>query len=206
MKSIIISLILVVLITLGLIFIWDKPVNNPSVLNHLGLVATTTMPNTSSTATHEYTSKIFSLSYADPLVVQKPDEEHVLLELDLPKSFDPGTNFSEAKLYIKQFTDSAHINNCAAATNGEQVVGQASIGGQLFTKLAMSDAGAGNRYDTTSYRSLYDGDCYVLEYVIHSTNIGNYPAESGIKEFDRARVEAILEEVIKSFHLSQGLD
>ena len=68
-----------------------------------------------------------------------------------------------------------------------------------FSKFTLNDAGAGNLYETTSYRGLFDGDCYAIEYTIHSTNIGNYSPDQGVKEFDKVKVQEELEKILDSF-------
>ena len=76
---------------------------------------------------------------------------------------------------------------------------QVSLHGMDYTKLTVSDAGAGNFYDVTSYRMIKDSQCYALEYTIHSTNIGNYSPDQGITEFDKTKIQTILESIVKSF-------
>ncbi len=88
---------------------------------------------------------------------------------------------------------------CMVATNGEKRTGVVTINGQQFTKVTSSGAGAGNFYDTTSYRTIRDGDCYSVEYTIHSTNIHNYDPSQGIKDFDEPAVKNLLENIVKSF-------
>ena len=107
----------------------------------------------------------------------------------------PNTNFSEAKLTVNTSTNPTEIKNCTADLGGTE----ATISGYSFKKYISTDAGAGNFYETTSYKGLLDGDCYRLEYTIHSTNIGNYPPELGIKEFDKAKVQDELERIVQSF-------
>ncbi len=116
----------------------------------------------------------------------------------IPKTYMPNTNFSDAKLTVGASTDQSTIKNCTAGTAGN-VKSEATVSGYPFIKFTTGDAGAGNFYETTSYRGLLDGDCYVIEYTIHSTNIGNYSPDQGIKEFDKAKIVKELEDVIKSF-------
>jgi hypothetical protein len=132
----------------------------------------------------------------------------VLATLTIPKSYMPNTNFSEAKLTIGRSSDAVAIKNCAAipANSAGKDAGNATIAGYPFKKMTFSDAGAGNFYDTTSYRGILDGDCYVIEYTIHSTNIQNYPAEQGIKEFDKTKIEAEMEKIISSLHFQLASD
>jgi len=104
-----------------------------------------------------------------------------LAKVYIPKSFMPGTNFSEAKFTIGTSSYPDAVKNCLGAQKN------------------LSDAGAGNLYETTTYRYLKNNQCYSVEYTIHSTNIGNYPPESGIKEFDKAKVQNILKAIVESF-------
>lgn len=123
----------------------------------------------------------------------------VLAKVSAEKAFMPGTNFSEAVLTIGR--SSLEINNCEKVdvAKSEVSAGKATVSGFPFTKFTSGDAGAGNFYDTTSYRGLIDGDCYSLEYTIHSTNIGNYSPDQGIKEFDRFKIVAEMEKIVKSY-------
>ncbi len=79
---------------------------------------------------------------------------------------------------------------------------EASINGVTYTKLESSGAGAGNLYETTSYRTVHNGQCYAIEYTIHSSNIANYPTESGITAFDKAKVQNALESIVQSLSFS----
>jgi len=125
-----------------------------------------------------------------------------LVTLELPKAFEPNTNFSEANISVGISGDKTEVAACLLGDQGE-VVGTVGINGQTFTKITVSDAGAGNFYETTSYRILRDKVCLAFEATIHSTNLDNYPKEGGIKAFDKARVEAALNEVVQSFSFSK---
>jgi glycosyltransferase involved in cell wall biosynthesis len=123
-----------------------------------------------------------------------------LAHVSIPKVFMPGTNFSNAYMTIGASTDPKEIKSCGTiATNGEIKAGTVTINGYPFTKFTLGDAGAGNFYETTSYRGLLDGDCYAIEYTIHSTNIGAYSPDQGIKEFDKVKVTNEFESIIASF-------
>ena len=74
-----------------------------------------------------------------------------------------------------------------------------TINGVQYTKLVSSDPGAGNIYDTTSYRTVRNGQCYAIEYTIHSSQIGNYDPSMGIKAFDSTAVTAMMESMVQSF-------
>jgi len=124
----------------------------------------------------------------------------LLSKVTVPKSFMPGTNFSEATFTVGRSSDANALSTCSTvATNGEVKGGEKTIDGKDFTTFTLGDAGAGNFYDTTSYRGIVDGDCYAIEYTIHSTNLGNYSPDQGIKEFDKAKIQNTLEAIISSF-------
>ena len=116
----------------------------------------------------------------------------------IPKSFQAGTNFSEAIFLVNDSQASLDVKNCLIATNGEQSKGLQTIKGINYTKITLSDAGAGNFYDRTSYRTLRNNHCYSIEYTIHSTNIGAYSPDQGIKEFDKVAVVNLLEAMVRN--------
>ena len=123
----------------------------------------------------------------------------VLAKVTVPRSFMPQTNFSEAYLTIGTSADPDAVTTCREAPEG--VIGdraETTLNGTAYTRYRTSDAGAGNLYETTSYRVVQNDQCYVVAYTIHSTNIGNYPDDSGITEFDRARMVGALESIVRS--------
>jgi hypothetical protein len=131
----------------------------------------------------------------------------ILASVIIPRTYMPSTNFSDARLTIGRSTDASEIKTCATNTaNGEVKNGETKIAGYPFTQFSFTGAGAGNFYDTTSYRGIFDGDCYVIEYTIHSTNIANYSPEQGIVEFDKKQIVEDLESTIKSLNFNISSD
>lgn len=134
-----------------------------------------------------------------------------LVTVIIPRSFMPKTNFSEATFTVGTSADPQSMELCLRASNGEVEAspvantanpvssGQVKINGISFSKYTLGDAATGNYYDTTSYRTKRNGLCYAVEYTIHSTNIGNYDPSQGITEFDRAKIQGLLEEIVQSF-------
>ena len=123
----------------------------------------------------------------------------VLAMATMPKSYQPGTNFSEAKFTVGTSSDAAAVAACLTATNGGTKTGTVVIQGEQYTRVTESDAGAGNLYDTTSYRTVKNSQCYVIEYTIHSTQLGNYDPSQHITAYDKAKVTSVLEGIVKSF-------
>jgi len=123
----------------------------------------------------------------------------LLARVAIPKIYMSNTNFSSAYLTVGASTDPKEIKSCAVGMSGEVKQENKNINGFSFVKFVSSDAGAGNLYETTSYRGLVDGDCYAIEYTIHSTNIGNYSPDQGVKEFDKAQIQNEFVNMISSF-------
>ncbi len=120
-----------------------------------------------------------------------------LVTLSLPQDFMPKTNFSEATVSAGVSNNAGVIADCITGEQGT-MESKRTINGLEFTVLSLTDAGAGNRYATKSYRLLRDKTCYAFEATIHSTAVENHPAEQGIAQFDAAKIDAILEAVIST--------
>jgi membrane-bound inhibitor of C-type lysozyme len=167
----------------------------------------------SETSTYTNTSKIFSFSYPTQFTLsggelgytvnwaqQSTSTGLILAQVVIPKSFMPSTNFGDAKFTIGTSADPDAVANCLVYNLGNFVsTTKVMIGNREFTKINFSDAGAGNFYDTTTYRTIFDNQCYAVEYTIHSSNIGNYSPDQGITEFDKAKITGILEQIVNSF-------
>lgn len=122
-----------------------------------------------------------------------------LARLTIPKSFEPSTNLSDSRFTVGRSNVKSAVADCIVATNGEVANSVTAIGFQIFNVFQFGDAGAGNYYDTTSYRIVKDNYCYAIEYTIHSTNLSAYPADAGVTQFNKAKIQAVLEGVAKSF-------
>ncbi len=110
----------------------------------------------------------------------------------IPKTYMPGTNFSDAKFTVGVSNDKAELSGsgCPAGVKFSESGGAVAVAihGQ-----------------TTSYFTVRDGDCYALEYTIHSTNIANYPAGQ-VTEFDKQKITDIMDNVVKSFTFTVNSD
>ena len=122
--------------------------------------------------------------------------------LTIPPAFDPQTNFASAQLTVGASANNAAVANCLTPdpTGGPATAtSSAVINGVQFTIFQSSDAGAGNIYETTSYRTLHAGQCYAVEYTIHSTQLGNYPPQYNLQQFDSAMVTDLLNRIVETF-------
>ncbi len=127
-----------------------------------------------------------------------------IAKVTIPKDSQPQTNFSEAIFTVGTSSDKNAVKNCLLPMNGERAKGTAVINGITYSKITLSEGAAGNYYDTTSYRTIQNKQCYAVEYTIHSTNFASYDPNLGIKEFDTQKVVTALEAMVNSFNfLSQ---
>ena len=196
---------------------WSKGANarvteNNQVIYSDGVAGTVSHP-AKGTAEFTDSSKTFSFRFPRNLILSgkdigftqgwragASDYGMVLALVTIPRQFATRTNFSGAEFSIGQSSDPEAVNNCFVEPRGYGVqTEQVKLAGVSFTKYTFSDAGAGNLYETTSYRTKRGDGCYVVEYTIHSTNIGNYPPDQGIKEFDKGRVIEVLEGMVRGF-------
>jgi hypothetical protein len=115
-----------------------------------------------------------------------------------------GTNFAGATFTVGVSAESAEVSACTVAANGERALGTMRINGRSFARFVLDDAGAGNRYRTRSYRTVRDGECYAVEYSIHSTNLANYDPKQGVRAFDETAVRNALDSIVKSFAFRAG--
>lgn len=124
----------------------------------------------------------------------------VLVKITVPPVSEPDTNFRGAALTVGTSADPAALESCLTTPSEMQIKSEkVAIDNQPYAKITVNDAGAGNFYETTSYRTLKNNQCYTIEYTIHSTNIGNYSPDQGIGQFDREGVVNKLEKIIASF-------
>jgi hypothetical protein len=153
-------------------------------------------------------SSMVALSYTDefaPTTVEVPaasTKGNPVLTLAFidPTFYSPRTNLSEAYLLLAATSDPTIVSTCTQPSTQvpETITGQVSVNGYTFTHSEFSGAAAGNRYDQTSYRSVVENKCFEVIFLIHSTNIGNYPAGT-VVEFDRSALIAKFEAILNTF-------
>jgi membrane-bound inhibitor of C-type lysozyme len=155
--------------------------------------------------------KMFSFSYPKDLVVSGGELGYTsswrantqtlgltLAKVVLPKTSQPNTNLSDSWFTVGTSSDTTAVKNCLVAENGEQAKGTTTINGVQYATFVLGDAGAGNYYDTTSYRTVRNSQCYAVEYTIHSTSLGAYSPDQGIKQFDLPLVTTLFESLVRS--------
>jgi hypothetical protein len=122
--------------------------------------------------------------------------------LSIPASFEPQTNFADAKLTVGWSNDAGAVAQCMMSDpSGPNQIATSSvtINNANFTIFHSTGAGAGNFYETTSYRTLHTGRCYALEYTIHSSQIDNYPASYNLHPVDEKILTDVLDRIVGTF-------
>jgi hypothetical protein len=122
--------------------------------------------------------------------------------LTVPRAFEPQTNFSDATLTVGGSKNSSAIAQCMTPDQGAgpgTTTSIAMIDGVSFTVFKSSSAGAGNFYETTSYRTLHAGECYAIEYTVHSGQIANYPASYGLQPFNESKIDSLMQTIVGTF-------
>jgi len=174
----------------------------------------TTPPDDTSTW-EVFADSVFSMSYPDVFTVNQiatgdewraganGDAGTLDFSITLPKSYMPNTNFDDAKLTLGHSTNTTSVADCLKpdASGGPNTsMTTKLINGVSYTVFTSSDAGAGNLYDTTSYRTVKNKTCVAVEYTIHYSQFANYPAGS-ITVFDESKVQALLANVVATVGL-----
>ena len=182
-----------------------------------GTTATSTASSTGAISTFTDQGKTFSFTYPSEFSVSGGGVGYstgwmdfattsgmVLAKLTIPSTFEPNTNFGDATFTIGTSADPAAVKSCTTFSAGgtKAAESQVIINGTTYTKFLESDAGAGNDYQTTSYRTVRNNQCYAVEYTIHSANIQNYDPSQGITAFDQNKVNSVLESIVQSVRFS----
>ncbi len=126
-----------------------------------------------------------------------------VVKLEVPKIFEPGTNFGDAEFNVGVSSASSDMQDCFLPMNGEAASSTLYLNGTTFYGFAGEDAGAGNYYQVESYRAVHDNACYDIDMIVHSTNLANYPPEFGLKQFDENKIHGLLSEILQSFTFTQ---
>ena len=122
--------------------------------------------------------------------------------LTVPRAFEPQTNFADATLTVGASGNSAAVTQCFtpdASGGPATATSSVPIDGINFTVFKFDGAGAGNYYETTSYRTLHAGKCYAIEYTIHSGQILNYPASYDLQPLNEQQIDSVMQTIVNTF-------
>jgi len=122
--------------------------------------------------------------------------------LTIPSAFEPQTNLADATLTVGGSKNSAAIAECLTPDQSggpATATSSVTIDGIPFVLSTFNSAGAGNLYATASYRTIHAGECYAIEYTIHSSQIANYPSSYNLQPFDASKISSLMQTIINTF-------
>jgi hypothetical protein len=209
LRTIVISL----LVAAGILFLYYIPLKEP----FFSLQLPRATENTADWRT--YTNQLFSLSLKYPPIASTqsgstgplPEFYNLgpntkIFSVNIPRSFQSRTNFDGASLVAETNSDKNVVDQCLnppADQGFTDAFDQRMIGGTVFHTFTHQEGAAGNFYELTSYRAVRNGSCFVFTSLIHYDDIGNYPPESGIKEYNKASVTNLLETILDTVHFTR---
>lgn len=121
----------------------------------------------------------------------------------VPGSMTTGTNLAaDTRLSVESLPDEQSCTADKFLPQGASTPTTVTENGTEYSVAILSDAGAGNFYDTTVYAMTGTSPCRAVRTFIHSTNIANYPAGT-VKEFDRAKLVAEFDAVRRTLVIGQ---
>ncbi len=123
----------------------------------------------------------------------------ILAQVNVPQSYQPKTNFVDATFTVGTSVDPKAIASCLKDSSAGTAKSAVTINGIKYEKFVSTDAGAGNRYETTSYRTVQNDQCFALEYTIHYTELANFGTGSGVAAFNSVQVHTDLDSIVQSF-------
>lgn len=134
-------------------------------------------------------------------VLSSQTDGEVLTVFQTPDDFLENTNFGHTKITIGYNDEPDAIKRCLQPVDINERVKRfkVNINGITFAKISLTDAGAGNRYATNSYRVIHNSKCWAVESVLNYSPIEFYGKESGVSEFNRVKTEQLIENIIQSF-------
>lgn len=117
----------------------------------------------------------------------------------------PKTNLGDYGFSISTGSD---IPTCTWGVEGGPNAGnplrnKIDINGALFYKDSAIGAAAGNFYDSRIYRIIQGLRCFEITMTIHTSNIGNYSTELGIKEVNTDPIWAELNQILNTFKFTK---
>jgi hypothetical protein len=159
-----------------------------------------------------YTNSTYGFTFQYPLNVafQTPRYANLndkIAELGIARADYPNTNFGDAAFSVSASYEKTEAA-CLAATppeGGDGFKTQVSVNGTNFYTTKGSGVGAGNIYQTTTYRTFLtlsgSATCLELNETIHTSNIENYPTGT-VTAVDTAAVQARLDAILNTFKIS----
>ncbi|MDO8260730.1 MAG: hypothetical protein Q7T50_04520 [Candidatus Magasanikbacteria bacterium] len=151
---------------------------------------------------YEKTKYGLSFSYPSEEIVSDNDQnqfltKNILNRIDLSANNFIGTNLGEASFIVGVTSNKAILNICLESGIGEEQQANRIINGIDYSVFKSSEAGAGNRFQTLSFRTIKNDRCYEAVEFMHWGDINNYPVGT-VKEFDQALIQAKLDKILET--------
>lgn len=162
-----------------------------------------------------YVSRDGSLafSYPDDFAPVRFTEMHIYkFEPELTLQFIDtnslmNTNLLEAYFLFSAVSDTNAAENCfqppAWAEQSEQAVGEITINGIQFTQSEFGGVATGNMYEREIYRTVRSQVCYEVSFMLHYVDVGMFPPEMNVTEFDRAALMQRFETILSTLLIKQ---
>jgi hypothetical protein len=166
---------------------------------------------TSTTATYTSSRYDFTIRHPRDFAVTDgyayeglgPGREIPGVAFTIPAAMATGTNLSsDSRLSVEAL--SSATSTCSAALFLD-VAGTSTTrieNGVSYSIASTSGAAAGNLYEETVYALTGSSPCTAVRYLVHSTQLANYP-EGTVRAFDRAALMALFDGIRRSLALTR---
>jgi len=123
----------------------------------------------------------------------------ILAQVNVPQSYQPKTNFVGATFTVGTSVDPKAVASCTTDSGSGITKSAVTINGIKYMKFVSTDAGAGNRYETTSYRTVQNDQCFALEYTIHYAELANFDPSTGVTAYNSVQTHSDLDSIVQNF-------
>ena len=189
----------------------------PMIYNSVGITSTPFVPTTTPTATPTPAATIAGSTQAPTATGTSISGWNTYQDLNFGFSFQipPGSSISgqtdlSGRVYLpvtpgtnlaEKYIDVSVVDDAATCKSSHSVPGASSenvtINDTPFLKESGSEGAAGNIFDWVGYSAYKGTDCISLNFILHSTNPGNYPTPP--PTFDKTAESAIFTTIMSTF-------
>ncbi len=161
-------------------------------------------------ATSTYATTTYSIVYPNDFTVDpqysntsvNPQKPIAGVKFTIPLAMATGTNLSsDTYMSVEQLPRAKNCTGDIYLSANVTAIDE-TVNGISYSVAQSSDAGAGNLYEEMVYARASSNPCTAVRYVIHSTQIANYP-EGTVRAFDRAALLASFDQIRDSLMLIQ---
>jgi hypothetical protein len=180
--------------------IWGAPVIERAYAPSTAIPPTLTPAATftpTAAAWQTYSNAAYGFQFQYPMEAQKTgDDNGTFTRILLP--FAPETNLKEKYLDVRVSADSSACQSPLAELSMLENTETVILNGLTFLKQTGEDRGAGHIHQWVGYSTAQNGICVNLDFILHSTNPGNYATPPPV--FDISAESAIFEQMLSTFN------